>query len=102
MLFLTKDTNKIVKITAHKIIPEFLANYNASNPPEKLVNMYIHLMDHSINELFNRDGELGAKVAFYFPGVMMTLGAGRWDTMEKLFSRLIYHKNLVILRVCRK
>lgn len=30
---MTKDGNKIVKIAAHKIIPEFLANYNSQNAP---------------------------------------------------------------------
>ncbi len=67
-----------MKIAAHKIIPEFLANYNSAEVPEKLVNMYIHLMDNDINNLTSRDGEIGSKVAFYFPGVMFTLGASRW------------------------
>ena len=52
--------------------------------------------------MFGSDGELGKKVAFYFPGVMMTLGANKWDIMEKLFSRLIHHKNIVIFVICRK
>lgn len=46
--------------------------------------------------MFGSDGELGKKVAFYFPGVMMTLGASKWDLMEKLFSRLIHHKNIEV------
>ena len=55
LLTLTKDGNKIVKINAHKILPDFLANYNAPNPPQKLVNLYIHLLDHSINQMFGTD-----------------------------------------------
>ena len=43
----------------------------------------------------NQDGELGIKVAYYFPGVMLTLGSSKWDVMKKLFHRLIYHKNIV-------
>jgi hypothetical protein len=42
----TRDGNKIVKIAAFKIIPEFIANYNSSKVPEKLVDIYIHLIDH--------------------------------------------------------
>ena len=52
--------------------------------------------------MFGSDGELGKKVAFYFPGVMMTLGANKWEIMEKLFSRLIHHKNIVNFVLCRK
>lgn len=40
--------------------------------------MYIHLMDSEANELVYKDEEIAAKVAFYFPGVMLTLGPGKW------------------------
>lgn len=78
MIHLTKDGNKIVKIAAHKIIPEFLANYNSPQAPEKLVTLYIHLVDNEINSLVNREGEIAIKVAYYFPGVMFTLGGSKW------------------------
>jgi len=37
LLNFTKDGNKIVKIAAFKIIPEFIANYGSSKVPEKIV-----------------------------------------------------------------
>jgi hypothetical protein len=95
LLHMTKDGNKIVKINAHKILPEFLASYNAPNPPDKLITMYIHLMDNEVNSMMSRDGEMCIKVAYYFPGVMLTLGPTKWETMHKLFNRLIFHKNVV-------
>ena len=52
--------------------------------------------------MFGSDGKLGKKVAFYFPGVMLTLGPGKWDLMEKLFSRLIHHKNIVLFLLSSK
>lgn len=58
--------------------------------------MYIHLMDSEANELVYKDEEIAAKVAFYFPGVMFTLGPGKWEIMKKLFNRLLmYTKNNV-------
>ena len=59
--------------------------------------MYIHLMDSEVNSLMNREGEMAIKVAYYFPGVMMTLGASKWEVMKKLFTRLIMTKNNVPL-----
>lgn len=59
--------------------------------------MYIHLMDSEANDLVYKDAEIAVKVAYYFPGVMFTLGPGKWETMKKLFNRLLlYTKNIVI------
>lgn len=58
--------------------------------------MYIHLIDSEANELDYNNEEIAAKVAFYFPGVMFTLGSGKWQMMKKLFNRLLtYTKNNV-------
>lgn len=54
LLNFTKDGNKIVKISAFKIIPEFIANYNSPKIPEKLVDIYVNLIDHEINHSLNR------------------------------------------------
>jgi len=68
----------MVKIAAYKTIPEFLANYNSPNVPEKLVNLYIHLIDSEANDLVYKNYEIAIKVAYYFPGVMFTLGPSKW------------------------
>lgn len=55
LLNFTKDGNKIVKISAFKIIPEFIANYNSPKIPEKLVDIYVNLIDNEINHSLNRE-----------------------------------------------
>ena len=49
-----KDGNKIVKVSAYKIIPEFLANYESEQMPSKLMEIYLKLMDHEVNSLVSR------------------------------------------------
>lgn len=66
------------------------------------MDIYIHLIDHEINQSVNRENEIAAKVAFYFPGVMHTLGGSKWDSMKKLFNRLLFFKSNVLLLLFRK
>jgi hypothetical protein len=54
LLSFTKDGNKIVKVSAFKVIPEFLANYESITMPDKLMEIYLKLMDHEINSLVSR------------------------------------------------
>jgi hypothetical protein len=54
LIDLTKDTNKMVKLSAYKVIPEFLANYDSENIPEKLIQIYVNLIDDDINRLVSR------------------------------------------------
>lgn len=91
----TMDGNKLVKIAAFKILPEFLAKYGSKNPPEQLLTVYLNLIGNEINHYVNREDEIIEKVAFYFPGVLQTYGAGRWGQFKGLFSRLLRSKNEV-------
>ncbi len=50
LLAFTKDGNRIVKVAAFKIIPEFLANYESHEVPMKLFEIYLSLLDHQIND----------------------------------------------------
>lgn len=51
------------------------------------------MMDLDINNQVSKINELIINVAYYFPGVLQTVGAGRWPQMKKLFDRLIHFRS---------
>jgi hypothetical protein len=53
--------------------------------PDKLMEIYLKLMDHEINSLVSRENEILNKVSFFFPGVLYRAGKKSWEDMRKLF-----------------
>lgn len=54
LLTFTKDGHKVVRLTACKAVPEFLAKYQGPKLPESLFAFYLDLPDHDINKIVNR------------------------------------------------
>lgn len=90
-----KDGNKFVRIAAHKALPEFLAKYGDKNVPEKLFDYYVKLIDLDINNQVSKSNEIIEKVAYYYPGVLQTVGRNKWPQLKKLFNRLLHSKSEV-------
>ena len=92
MMNLLKDGNKFVRIAAHKALPEFIAKFGSKDVPDKLFDYYVSLIDLDINNQVSKVNEIVEKVAFYFPGVLYTVGRGKWPQLKKLFNRLLHFK----------
>jgi hypothetical protein len=96
MLTLVKDSHKIVRLTACKAVPEFLARFNTSRVPDALFEFYVGLSEHEVNKIVNRENEILYPISFYFTAILKLVGVNGWSKMSRLFNKLIFIRNEVI------
>jgi serine/threonine-protein phosphatase 4 regulatory subunit 1 len=86
-----KDKDERVKKAALSVLPEIIVHCSKDNLGQLILSQYLVMPKYQ-----DSSNELAYKCAFYFPGVLITLGPTSWDALSKLYSSLASHSDLKV------
>lgn len=89
MLLYLNDANRVVRITAYKILGPFIHHLKGYSMHPDLLKEYCRMAEGEVAGL-GKDNELVVSCAFNFPAVLDAMGREKWEPdLVKLYYKLI-------------